>query len=103
MAMSNKIVESVVKSDQTVSYQLLEVSNGHKLKFSVLSTNNDSYCWAHVFVWHDETKNWNNIYSIDPQDMKTRKNLHYGSEPGNAEDFQQDITELRRIALAVLS
>lgn len=103
MAKSNTIVESVSKTDQDVSYQLIEASDGHKIKFDVRSNSLKDQCHARVYVWNNGTQTWNLVHYIFPHEMNTSNKLVYGGEPASATDFQQDVTELRRVALAVLS
>jgi hypothetical protein len=104
MAKSNKnvIVESVSKGDQDVNYQLIEVVDGQKLKFDLRSNSYKFQCYARVYVWNVAAQDWHLVHHIFPLQMQTADKLCYGQGVRTPADFAKDVTELRRVAVAIL-
>lgn len=104
MAKSNKnvIVESLVKGDQDVYFQMIELIDGQKVKFDVRSNTYKFQCHARVHVWNVQAQDWHMVHHIFPLAMQTSEKLCYGQKQPTGADFAADVTELRRVATAIL-
>lgn len=98
--MDKTITKTLTAGRDDAKYlHILEIS-GHRLKVDIRSNSYDFQCHARVSRWNDSK--WELVHSIPYGAMKTPSGLVYGRNPATDADYTADLTELLRVATAIL-
>ena len=105
-----ELAGQIAKGRQDVDYHRTEVveqsasGKKHKFKFTIRSNSYKFQCCASVSVWNENELKWNPVLKIPAEAMTTENELCYWptDRPITVRQFQDDVDELRRVALSVV-
>ena len=112
IAKSEVVTQTITKGSQNVDFNRIEIlqhEDGRikKLKYFIKSDSYQLQCQAKVYVWDFVSSSWQFVYNVEPEAMKTEKELYYKDRATTLravteKNFQADFEELERVAIATV-
>ena len=99
---NERLIESIVfsSSRQAKDYREIFEYNKNKFKISIRSDSVDTQSYARIYVL--DNLNWDILYDIPFDLMKTEKQLAYVSREVKAKDFAKDVNRLKEVMKEII-